>query len=216
MIVEIGLIVLAAMGGLFWLWGSRAQMPAGKRFVYTHDGYKAVVVVGHDVTCYGNGFIVGGGTDKIEGMRLAESCAIAMKVVNATLRACGPEKPKDDTRVKHCVFIFLGPKAFNHRASTEGQRDEPELIDAYSVQLPRVFKKFGPGPYATVLRSNNMAACADRGQLAIHEMIHIVAHALYRNWDAEHVLWNDPRYFYKGKTLNRIGLDEWRIENTRG
>ena len=203
-------VILCAI--VLYLWGSRSKLPTGKYFEYTYAGYKAIVVIGNDVVCYGNGFIVGGRTEKIDGTDLARACAISMKVTNDTMRKhC---LLFYDVKVKQCVFNFLGAEEFN-AASIKVGHDVPELINAYSRRLPKNFKKLGSGDYLARIRSSNMAPCITKGGLAVHELVHIVAHAIWGQWDEEHSLWSNADYYRDGKTLNRIALDLWLVENTK-
>lgn len=199
------LIALSCLAAFFLIIRTnQVNYPKGKRFTHKQDGYKATVIVGHDVTCYGNGFIVGG-VEKIDGKALAKSAARSMKIVNEVmLEQFGPRKSAIPVRT--CVFHFVGPKAFNTLRIIQSL---PVLsqMNAYSSILKRML--FGTGPYMTVIRSDNMKECSEKGKLFIHELIHVLSHRIFDSWDGEHTLWRRPEHFQNGRNIERICKDIW-------
>lgn len=194
-------LVLFVIGTIAYI-GYQPVLPSGKKFEYNYKGYKATVIVADDVTCYGKGFIVSG-VDKVDGKELAKACAKSMKIVNDNMKAYGPSSPVNPkAKVKRCIFYFMGPKRFKQAQVAVGF-SPGDAVKGYAVRAERTFKKFGEGPYMSVAMSSTMKTTVDKGCVAVHELIHIVAHALYNNWDKEHVLWTDRRFFINGKKMEK-------------
>jgi hypothetical protein len=194
----------------------RPAYPAGKRFVYRHENFKAVVIVEDSITCYGNGFIVGG-YEKIDGQALARACALSMKAVSETMKGHPPWsgiKP-ENTWGNTCVFNFLGTQSFNQRAALEGHKEFPDLAAAYTCPLNRKLIKLPPACPMTVIRSNNMSAIVKKGQKAIHELVHVYAYAFYGTWDSDHLLWTSHDLLFEGKTQEKMARDRWIVLNNQ-
>lgn len=197
------LFLLMFVTVVFFLWVNKTKLPEGKKFSFKEGGCKATVIVGHDITCYGNGFIVGG-VEKIDGKALAKACYVSMKVVNSIMWFFDVTKHR---HVNHCVFLFLGPVAFNEKAIEFGRKN-PELLNAFCDRLPRHLN-FGHGDYVIIIRSNHMSACLNKGHLSLHEFVHVISHACDNSWDHEHKLWG--KHHHNGKSLDRVCKDAWRI-----
>lgn len=198
MFLVLALLILGAVAYV----GYQPLLPGGKVFEYKYKGFKATVIVADDVMSYGRGFIVSG-VDKVDGKELAKACAKSMKIVHDNMKKYGPTNPTNPyAKVKHCIFHFLGPKRFKQAQIAVGFSPE-DYIHGYAVRAQRVFKKFGEGPYMSVAMSSTMKTTVDKGYVAIHELIHIVTHAMCNNWDKEHVQWSDRRFFINGKTMEK-------------
>jgi len=211
-------IAMAVLCGLIY-YANSYTAPTGKKYKYVHDGYSATVYVSHEVTAYTTGHIVGG--NKIEGKSLAQACAIAMKVVDKTLRDHGrPGVPRQRGNVGDVIFYFLPNKAFNKAVVDDWpvdskERRNPKELLAYTTRLERNIdrgRERRTGPRIVYFRLENMNTIVTKGGLAVHEMIHIIHGVLWGHVDKDHELWTDSKTFYKGRSLNRVCLENWLLE----
>lgn len=180
-------------------------------YVERVENYTAIVVIDRSVVQMNNDYYVVGGSEKISGQELARSCARAMKAVAETMRSSGIEikDKRFSSRGNTCIFKFLGRKTFEAEA-TKVNFKEPKLINAYAHKL------ISNNKYPeTVFRSDFIATIVEKGDLAIHELIHVFGWAYYDYWDITHVFWKDEYYFIEGRNFNKIGRERWNVLNNK-
>jgi hypothetical protein len=189
------------------------SLPEGKTFYHQHENYEAIVVVDHSVVCLDGEYFVVGGHEKTSGKDLARSCALAMKATSETMRAvlAAPKDGPYSNKGNLCVFRFLGTKKFEEEAKETGF-DEPKLINAYANLSNEIHDIDIP---QSVFRSDFLPAVATKGDLAIHELIHVFGWAYYDYWDIGHIFWRNREYFIDGRNINKIGKERWKALNNR-
>lgn len=213
MFIGISIAIAILLIGLV-LYGQAPVLPEGKRFEYIHDGYKALIIVSHEIPASETGFIIG--SNEVKGKDLARACAMAMKVTDKAMRQhAWPGRKQNKTALKKTVFHFLPAKAFNKAAAMaykELKMKSPEHLKAYTFRSGKKWKLLGYGEPVVHIQDKYMHDVATKGKLAVHEMIHVLSVLLWGDIDKDHRLWKDSSLRHDGKTLNRICLDDWRKE----
>lgn len=205
-----GVCALLFLSLLILFYAFQPNLPDWKHFQYIFEGKKATVIVGHEVACYGKGFIVSG-TSKIDGHDLAKACARSLYIVNEKIRKHRPLKQKSFKAVNHVVFVFAGPNEMKKQQVKAGFK-ETDIVSGFVIQAKRMFKWAGPGPYMVVTITSKMGSTIQKGNPIIHSLIHAVSHSCDDRWDYAHLQWFDYKYFVDNKPIEKICKDEY-IEN---
>ncbi len=180
------------------------KLPEGHRFEHVFAGNKAVVIVGHDIenikdqtTNITNSFLVEG--SKYLAADLAEECARCIAATEQAFKEKGI--PKAD--VNEVVFVFQSDEAFSKNAwSADWAKD----VAAYSTELSGMFgiKKV----QIAIIRSKYIKTVVERGQPAIHEMVHILNKAAGSGYNHDH---NDPNLWDSNgaDSIEAIAVRNW-------
>lgn len=169
------------------------KLPDGHKIEAEFAGNKAVLIVDKDVQSVKDkdsgevvGWLVEG--NRIDGQELAKKCAIAIAATETAFSRKGVQKADED----RVVFHYQTDKNYE-TGNASWWEAWSKGTAAYSTQLTGIFgtKKT---PMA-VIRSRYMQLTLDKGQPAIHELVHILNLAARGNYSHDHsdpVLWLGP------------------------
>lgn len=145
------------------------KLPPGHKFVTEYAGNKAVVVVDKKVENFGNsitgkveGFFVG--DERFTGKDLALKCASAIAAVKKAFQ----EKGLPVADVSKVVFVFRSTEEFEKNAWSVGWA---KSTSAYSEEWNGDFN--AKRIQVVVMRSKFMKTVSERGQPALHELVHV-------------------------------------------
>lgn len=143
-------------------------------------------------------FIAGG--IKYQGADIAEKCAIAIQAAEQAFKQKNIEKAD----VEEVVFLFQTDKEFE--SGSEWWQQFSKNAAAYSKEATGLFgvKKM---PWA-VIRSKHLKSVSERGQPAIHELIHILNKDAGEGYNHKH---DDPDLWSKhgSDTAEAISVRNW-------
>lgn len=180
------------------------DLPEGHRFEHKFAGNKAVVIVGKDIENFKdpstgkvNGFLLGG--IKYMAAELTEKCAMAIHATEQAFKEKGV--PKAD--VSEAVFVFRSDEEFEKNAWSEAWAKN---VAAYSEERSGMFnvKK----AHLAIIRSKHVKTVMERGQPAVHELVHILNKEAGEGYNHNH---DDPKLWvgHGSDTVEAIGVRNW-------
>lgn len=165
------------------LWLKGPKIPKGHRFEHQFAGNKAIVVVEEDITTIKDPstnkvveFLID--SQRFKGQDLAEKCAVAMAATETAFAAKGIKKAD----IEVAVFLFKSDTSFNNTSPVGPEWAKG--VAAYTVTTDSGFAR--PVVPMAVIRSKYMKSVTERGQPAIHELIHILNEDAGRGYQHDH------------------------------
>jgi len=160
------------------------KLPNGLRFEATFGGNKAIVIIDEDLPGLTNkesgkidSWIVN--DHKIVATDIAKKCAIAIHAAELAFKEKGVEKADVDV----VVFNFKTSKAFE-TGNSDWWAEWSKGAAAYSSQLTGLFgSKVMP---IAVIRTEFLQMTSERGQPAIHELMHILNKVAVSDYSYNH------------------------------
>lgn len=196
---------LAAGIAALVLWFKGPKLPKGHKFEHQFAGNKAIVVIEESISSIKDPaknqvveFLVD--SQRFKGQDLAEKCAIAM----AAIEQAFADKDIKNADIQTAVFLFKDDNSFNN-TSPVGP-NWAKNVAAYSVTTGATFAR--PVVPMAVIRSKYMKSVAERGQPAIHELVHILNQDAGRGYQHDHTdanLWAG----HGSDTVESIAVVNW-------
>ena len=208
-----GIIILIVTIAAFLAMGTWAlikalkgpDLPKGHKFVHKFAGNKAIVVMDKNLSSFKDpntkkvaGVIIGG--VKYMGSEVAEKCAVAIQATEQAFK----QKDIKKADVDKVVFHFQADDEFED--GSEWWQQFSKNIAAYSKQYSAIF---GAKPrYRATIRSKYLKSVSERGQPAVHELVHILNNDAGEGYNHDHSdpdLWNG----HGSDTVEAIGVRNW-------
>lgn len=202
--------LLAFLGMGIWVIVSIVKgpkLPDGHRFEADFAGNKAILIVDKDIpslkdkaTGKVNAWIVEG--LRVEADDLAKKCAIAIHATELAFKQKGVQKADEDR-----VVFYYQTDANYETGGASWWEAWSKGTAAYSTSMSGMFgTKRTP---MAVIRVRHMKTTAERGQPAVHELVHILNMAAKGDYSHNHtdpLLWLGP-----GGTdsAEGIGVAQW-------
>lgn len=168
------------------------KLPEGHRFETKFAGNKAVVIVDKDIPAIKDkdtgevvAWLIEG--QRVEGADLAKKCAVAITATETAFK----QKEVQKADVDRVVFYYRTDK--NFESGSSWWKSWAKRAAAYSTTLKGMFGS-NETPMA-VIRSKYLTTTAERGQPAIHELVHILNEAANGDYSHNHTdpkLWLGP------------------------
>lgn len=204
-ILIVALAALLAMG----IWAlikvlRGPNLPDGYRFEHKFAGNKAIVIVDKNIISFKDqssgeviGFLLAG--TKYLASELVEKCATAIYATEQAFK----EKAVPKADVSEVVFVFATDEEFEKYVYPKYQAKH---VAAYSEERNGMFniKKID----VAIIRSKYIKTVIERGQPAVHELVHILNKEAGVGYDQNHdesELWVG----YGPNTVEAIGVKNW-------
>lgn len=196
--IIVAIAFLALGGWVLYKTLKGPSLPNGDKHSYTFGGNKAIVVISPGVKKQNGKYVVDG--NEYNGKKLAVDCAYAMSVTEQAFLEKDIQKADED----EVVFYFQSDEEFE-----EGNgwwKSWSKNVAAYSKMEKGMFgvKKT---PWA-VIRSKHIKTVDQKGQPAIHELIHILNNQVSGDYNHAH---DDEKLWVKhgSQTVEAISVRNW-------